>query len=211
MNPKKIARIKREYNIVTKIRKKRAYAIKFQKDLSHRVAPNVLSRNFKVDAPDTVYCTDITYLFYNGGVGYLSATKDVATREIVAYNISGNMGIDTGLDSLSRLLSERELKGVMIHSDQGVHYTHPAYVGLLARHGIVQSMSRKGAALDNAPIESFFGHMKDEIEVKNCRNMAELRKEIDKYVKYYNTERGQWELKRMPPIKYREHLLSNPT
>ena len=207
MNPKKIKRIKSEYGIPTKIRKKRPYNVIFQKDLSHRVAPNLLGQRFNVSKPDVVYCTDITYLFYDGGVGYLSATKDLATREIVAYNVSGNMGIDTGLIGLAELMSSRDLHGVVIHSDQGVHYTHPSYIELLARHGVVQSMSRKGIALDNAPIESFFGHMKDEIDIKKCRNLEELRTTIDKYVEYYNTDRCQWDLKKMPPIRYREHLL----
>ena len=208
MNPKKVLRIKREYGIPTKIRKKRSYNIVFRKDLSHRVAPNLLNQRFNVLKPDTVYCTDITYLFYDGGIGYLSSTKDIATKEIVAYNISGNMGINTGLESISALLRSRDMGSLMIHSDQGVHYTHPAYVGLLSKHGVVQSMSRKGVCLDNAPIESFFGHMKDEIDIRKCRNLEELRTTIDNYIKYYNTERCQWDLKKMPPAKYREHLLS---
>jgi transposase InsO family protein len=211
MNPKKIARIKREYNIPTKIRKKKPYNIAFQKDLSHRIAPNILRQKFDIKVPDSVYCTDITYLFYNGNVGYLSATKDIATREIVAHHISGNMGIGAGLESLALLMSSRDLTGLIIHSDQGVHYTHPEYVELLSSHGVVQSMSRKGVCLDNAPIESFFGHMKDELDYKNCQSLSDLREKIDSYVKFYNTERSQWCLKKMPPVQYREHLLNRLT
>ena len=209
MNTKKIGRIKREYNIPTKIRKARPYNIQIKKDLTHRVAPNLLQQHFKIKTPDKVYCTDITYLFYQGGVGYLSATKDIATREIVAYNVSGNMNIETGLAGISEMLKRNKAKkGLIIHSDQGVHYTHPKYVELLSSNGVRQSMSRKGVCLDNAPIESFFGHLKDELEYKRCRTLEELKEAIDKYIEYYNNERGQWGLKKMPPAKYREHLLS---
>lgn len=209
MNTKKISRIKKEYNIPTKIRKARPYNIQIKKDLTHRVAPNLLQQHFKINIPDKVYCTDITYLFYQGGVGYLSATKDIATKEIVAYNVSGNMGIDSGLSGISEMLKRKKgIKDLIIHSDQGVHYTHPKYVELLSSNGVRQSMSRKGVCLDNAPIESFFGHLKDELEYKRCRTLEELKEVIDKYIEYYNNERGQWELNKMPPAKYREHLLS---
>ena len=72
---------------------------------------------------------------------------------------------------------------------------------MLKKHGIKQSMSRKGNCLDNAPIESFFGHLKDESEYRKCRNWIELVKEIDRYIKYYNDERPQWGLKRKTPAE----------
>ena len=107
------------------------------------------------------------------------------------------------------MLKEKgKIKDLIIHSDQGVHYTHPKYVELLSSNGVRQSMSRKGVCLDNAPIESFFGHLKDELEYKSCRTLEELKEAIDKYIEYYNNERGQWNLKKMPPARYREHLLS---
>jgi len=138
----------------------------------------------------------------------LSATKDIATREIVAHHISRDLGMNAGSESIVNMLIKRRLSGVIIHSDQGFHYTHPEYIKMLAEYGAVQSMSRKGICLDNAPIESFFGHMKDEVEYSDCSSLPELRQEIDKYIKFYNNERSQWDLKKMPPARYREHLLS---
>jgi transposase InsO family protein len=207
MNTKKIARIKREYDLPTMVRKKNPYNIALKKNLEHAVASNLLDRKFEVYLPDKVYSTDITYLPYSGGVAYLSATKDLATREIMAWNINSTMGLETGLSGLKRMLESRALKGLMIHSDQGVHYTHPLYIRLMASHGIVRSMSRKGNALDNAPIESFFGHMKDEIELKVYKSFEELKKAVEEYIKEYNTERSQWDLKKMTPREYRDHLL----
>jgi len=71
-----------------------------------------------------------------------------------------------------------------------------------------QSMSRKANCIDNAPIESFFGHMKDELDYKSCRSFSELFLKIEKYMKYYNYERKQWTRNRMAPVEYREYLLS---
>ena len=94
MNLKKIARIKKQYGLTTKIRKKNPYNVIFKKGLEHRTAPNLLQRQFDVNVPDTIYSTDISYLIYNGGKrAYLSATKDLATREIVAFNVSKDLSM----------------------------------------------------------------------------------------------------------------------
>jgi len=208
MNTKKIKRIKYEYEIETKIRKKKPHYIAYKAGLEHRTAPNLLFRKFKVSEPDKVYSTDITYLYYGGGLGYLSAVKDLATTEIVAWDVSGNLCIKIGQSSLEERLSKKQIDDLMIQTDQGVHYTHPSYIELVERYGVTRSMSRKGNCLDNAPIESFFGHMKDEIDLKSFRNLEELKKGIDEYMRYYNNERRQWGLKRMTPVEYRGYLLS---
>ena len=96
----------------------------------------------------------------------------------------------------------------MIHSDQGFHYTHPGYIELIKELKMVQSMSGKGSCIDNAPVESFFGHMKDELDYESCRSFEELRLAIDEYMRYYNYERKQWTKKRMTPVEYRNHLLA---
>jgi transposase InsO family protein len=72
-------------------------------------------------------------------------------------------------------------------------------------------MSAKENCIDNAPIESFFGRMKDELEYQSCTTLPELRKKIDEYMRYYNHERKQWARNRMSPVEYRNYLLSTPT
>ncbi|SDN76862.1 Integrase core domain-containing protein, partial [Paenibacillus sp. yr247] len=94
-----------------------------------------------------------------------------------------------------------------IHSDQGSHYTSPKYQELLKQKGLGQSMSRRGNCWDNAPQESFFGHMKDHVDHRNCSSLGELQREIDRYIRYYNNNRYQWGLKKMTPVQYRNHLL----
>ena len=68
-------------------------------------------------------------------------------------------------------------------------------------------MSRRGNCWDNAPQESFFGHMKDEIDFQSCNTLEELIDMIDDYINYYNNYRYQWNLKKMTPKQYRDHLL----
>jgi len=69
-------------------------------------------------------------------------------------------------------------------------------------------MSRRGNCWDNAPQESFFGHFKDEAYIKSCTALDELKDEIDEYIDYYNNYRYQWDLKKMTPVLFRNHLLS---
>jgi len=97
--------------------------------------------------------------------------------------------------------------GVLIHSDQGSHYTNPDYSRMVKKLHMVQSMSRKGKCIDNAPMESFFGHFKDDIDYKDCRTFEDVRVAIAKYIEYYNNDRQQWNLKKMTPVEYRNHLL----
>jgi len=77
----------------------------------------------------------------------------------------------------------------------------------LKEFGVIQSMSRRGNCLDNSPIESFFGHMKDEIDLKSCKTFKEVKNIVENYIHYYNNKRYQWGLNKMTPILYRRHLL----
>ena len=79
---------------------------------------------------------------------------------------------------------------------------------MVAELNMVQSMSGKGNCIDNAPIESFFGHLKDEVEYKTSKTFGEVYEKISEYMKYYNCGRQQWGLKKMTPVQYRNHLLA---
>lgn len=213
MNLKKIARIKNDYNLKTTIRKKNKYNIFAHRQFENRIAPNILERDFNQTIPDKVYSTDISYLFYNKGQkAYLSATKDLATKEIVSYSVNRGLEIEIGYNSIEtrlKTLKQEQLKDLIIHSDQGVHYTNQQYINKLKSFGVIQSMSRRGNCLDNSPIESFFGHLKDEVNLKNCKTFEEVKNVIENYINYYNNERYQWKLDKMTPIQYRCHLLKN--
>lgn len=96
----------------------------------------------------------------------------------------------------------------ILHSDQGFHYTSPVFQKKVKKLGITQSMSRKGNCWDNAPMESFFGHFKDEVCYKECNSLKELKRVVNTYIKEYNYQRYQWGLNKMTPVQYRSHLLA---
>lgn len=212
MNLKKIARIKRKFGLETKIRRKNVYR-KFSKlKQEHATLPNLLNREFKRIKADDVYSTDVTQLNYGTGKkAYLAVFKDLGTREIVASSISMRADlklVNTALEIAIAKLSKFKLRQLMIHSDQGYHFTHFYYRKILEKNGITQSMSRKGNCIDNAPVESFFGHLKDHLELKKCDDFTKLKRMVTKEINYYNYERPQWNLKKMPPNLYRRHLES---
>jgi transposase InsO family protein len=184
-----------------------------KKSLEHRTCENKLSRAFSVATPFKVFSTDITYIPLNYRFAYLSVIKDLASGEVVAWKLAMHMEMSLVMDTVENMknnpaIAIASLKDSMIHSDQGVHYTNPLYIEMVKRLNMVQSMSRRGNCIDNAPIESFFGHLKDDVEYKNCKTFDELHSLITNYMQYYNNERQQWDLKKMTPVGYRNHLLS---
>jgi transposase InsO family protein len=210
-NLKRIRRIMKKYGIVCPIRKANPYRRMMKATQEHSVLPNLLKRNFKQGTPGKVLLTDITYLFYGKGKkAYLSTIKDGSTNELLAYQVSDRMTLDIATDTLLKLKNNRKIKlaaDAFIHSDQGAHYTSPTFQKMVKKYGLGQSMSRRGNCWDNAPQESFFGHFKDEAYIKPCETIEELKKEIKNYMTYYNNYRYQWNLKKMTPVQYRDHLL----
>ena len=211
-NLKRIRRIMKKYNIICPIRKANPYRRMAKATKEHTTLPNLLNRQFKQNIPGKVLLTDITYLFYGKGKkAYLSTIKDGSTNEILAYNVSDRITLDIATDTLLKLKKNRKVKlanGAFIHSDQGFHYTNPLFQTMVKKLGLGQSMSRRGNCWDNAPQESFFGHFKDEAYIKSCVTLEELKREVKNYMTYYNNYRYQWNLKKMTPIQYRNHLLN---
>jgi len=213
MNHKKIKRIMRENNLITKIRRKNPYKMIMKKTEEHRTFDNILDRQFKQTVPGKVLCTDITYLYYGQGRrAYLSAIKDIASKEIISWQLSNNLSMNFVLKSVEFLGSIKILNNKsIIHSDQGCHYTSPEYISKVKALNLIQSMSRKGNCVDNSPMESFFGHLKDDVNHQQAKTFEELNDMINTYMHYYNNERYQWELKKMTPAQYRDHLLLHST
>ena len=211
MNRKKIQRIMRKYDIVCPIRKVNPYKRMAKATKEYRVVENKLNREFKQNIPGKVLLTDITYMPYgNNKMAYLSTVKDSSTNEILAYNLSNSLAIELVTETIDKLVSTESFKlhkDAFIHSDQGVHYTSPRFQNLLKQNNLGQSMSRKGNCWDNAPQESFFGHMKDEIDYKSCNEFEELQIMVDDYMDYYNNFRCQWNLKKLTPVQFRNQLL----
>ncbi len=211
MNHKKISRIMNKYSLIAKIRRRNPYKAIMKKSLGHRTFENILNREFDQSIPFNVFCTDITYLPFNHRFAYLSVIKDVASGEIMAWNLARHLEMDLVINTVENMKNNNAVssfENVMIHSDQGFHYTNPPYIEKIKVLNMIQSMSRKGNCIDNAPVESFFGHLKDDVDYKSCKTFEELHLLIEEYVEYYNNGRQQWELKKMTPVDYRNHLLS---
>nr|WP_246238139.1 IS3 family transposase [Alkalicoccus luteus] len=210
-NLKRIRRIMKKYNIICPIRKANPYRRMMKATHEHRTMPNLLNREFRQGVPGKVLLTDITYLFYGKNQkAYLSTIIDGTSGQALAYHVLDRLTMDLATDTLLKLKKNRtfkKAKDAFIHSDQGVHYTHPAFQKLVKKMGYHQSMSRRGNCWDNAPQESFFGHLKDEASIKECSTLDEVKKEMKRYMTYYNHYRYQWNRNKMTPVQYRDHLM----
>lgn len=174
------------------------------------VAPNLLNRNFTVTAPNQTWVTDITEFRIGDQKLYLSPVMDLFDRQIIAYTIGVSPTVDLAVRSLGDAIATLPVGAApMVHSDQGFHYQHITWQKLLASAGATASMSRKGNCLDNAVMESFFGHLKEEMyHHARYTSVAAFRSALETYIAWYNTERISTRLKGMSPVQYRTHALA---
>jgi transposase InsO family protein len=210
MNRKKIQRLMRKYGLHCPIRKANPYRRMAKAMKTNSIAKNLVNREFRKHGPGRILLTDITYLFYNHGQkAYLSVIKDACTKQVLSYVPSQSLEVDFVLETVKLLVDNHTISlsaETIIHSDQGCHYTSISFRQILKNKNLRQSMSRRGNCWDNAPQESFFGHMKDEINLEQCDNFESLRAEIDDYMDYYNNDRYQWNLAKLSPNQYAEYL-----
>ena len=214
MNRKKVRRLMRKYGLECPARRANPLKRIAKAIQSNAVFSNKLNRQFAVGRPGENLLTDISYIRYGPHLEklcFLSALKDASTNEIVAWTLSESLAVGFVIDMLRKLDSVKWLPdAVLIHSDQGCHYTSYAYVRFLSDAGIAQSMSRRGNCWDNAPMESFFGHAKDELSLRRCSSFQEVLEEMSSYIDYYNNDRPQVGLGKMTPSEFREYLLAKP-
>ena len=170
-------------------------------------ALNLLDRQFDVAAPDQAYVGDITYVWTREGWLYLAVLIDLFSRHIVGWSMDQNMKAKLVNDALiSALWKRKPGKGLVWHSDRGSQYASESHRALIADHGIIQSMSRKGNCWDNSVAESFFKTLKTEL-VYHCdfATRAEARQAIFEYIEvFYNRQRMHSANDYMAPIEYEE-------
>lgn len=205
MNRKKIQRISRKYQLICKPKRKRPYH-PIGTDGQPKVAPNAVNRNFRSGMNHKVLSTDITYLPVKDGFDYLSAIIDCETDVVLAHVTSTSLEEKFVLDTYDRLKGIEPPRDAWAGGDQGVHCTARAYGEKLAELGIRQSMSRKACCWDNAPIESFWGRMKEQIGTTENLTHGQVVKLVDDYIEYYNNERGQARLGWLTPVEYARKL-----
>ena len=168
-------------------------------------------RNFKTERCNEIWSTDVSEFHIAAGKLYLSPILDLHNREIVSYNISASPNYEQIKDMLAKAFNKyKDLKGLILTSDQGWQYQMQDYHKALEEKGIIQSMSRKGNCLDNSPMENFFGKMKNEMFYGyeyTFNTLEELKKEMENYISYYNNQRITTKLKGLTPVEYRNQSL----
>lgn len=209
MNLKKIRRLMKKYGLKCPIRKANPYRRMAKALKTSHVAPNLLERKFREYGMRIVLLTDITYIICKTGLHcYLSTIIDAYTKEVLAYVLSKSLEVDFVLETVNNLIKDHgiSLKAeTLINSDQGSHYTSVKFIKLIKDSDLRQSMSRRANCWDNAPQESFYGHMKDEIDISNCQTFEQVKARIDDWIDYYNNERYQWKLARLSPREFAEY------
>lgn len=210
MNIKKIRRLMKKYGLFCPIRQANPYRRAARALQTDHVAPNLLNREFEEHGPRSVLLTDITYII-NGKAPrcYLSTIVDACTKELLAWKLSASLEIDFVLDTVQELMEKHKVSlhaETLIHSDRGAHYTSVKFIQLLKDSDLRQSMSGKANCWDNAPQESFFGHMKDEIDLTGCETFDDIYRAISDWADYYNYDRYQWDLAKLAPCEYYRYL-----
>lgn len=212
MNVKKIRRLMKKYNLKCPVRKANPYRRMAKALRENTVVPNLVDRRFTELGPRKVLLTDITYLPYSNSCAYLSTIIDAYTRQVLAYTISPSLEVDFVLETVQSLVRDHGVslsKETYIHSDQGSHYTSKRFIQIVKDAELRQSMSRRGNCWDNAPQESFFGHMKDEIgSIRKVKQYEQVKAIIDDWIDYYNNERYDWQLAKLSPNEYYEYVIT---
>lgn len=207
MNLKKIRRLMGKYGLACPIRKANPYRRMAKAMKSDAIAANLLNREFEKYGPRKVLLTDITYIPCCGKFFYLSVILDAFTKQVLAYVFSNSLEVDFVLETVHILMKNHGVSldaQTLIHSDQGCHYTCKKFRQIVSDSGLRQSMSRRGNCWDNAPQESFFGHMKDEVgaALSLVTSFEDAKAMLDDWMDYYNTDRGQWQLAKLSPNEF---------
>lgn len=168
------------------------------------IAPNLLNQQFTVESPNQAWSSDITYVWTTAGWLYVAGVKDLSSKEIVGYAIDERMTTDLCLKALDMAIKRRKPEaGLIVHSDRGSQYCSKAYRQYLEQHKFECSMSRKGNCYDNAPIESFWSSMKNElIHQTQYESREQARREIVEYIEiFYNRVRRHTKLGNISPAE----------
>ena len=199
----RIKRIKRKLGL--RCKQKRKFKVTTDSRHTLPVAENLLGQQFKVYEPNTEWVSDITYVPTDEGWLYLAGHKDLFTGEIVGYAMGERLSRNLVSQSLIRaMLSKRPSRGLIHHSDRGSQYCSYEYARILEQCGLQASMSGRGNCFDNAPMESFWGTLKQElIHHRRYGSRREAMQDITEYIEvFYNRQRLQARLGFLSPAVY---------
>lgn len=181
--------------------------------VQHHKIPNLVKRNFNCQNINEKWSIDISYIFAVDGLKYLCAIKDLYDKSIIAYNVSNFIDLKLVLDTVKQAIGAvpyEQRKNLILHSDQGWHFTNWQYVKLLKENNIQQSISSKGSCVDNVPIESFFSILKSEcIYLKHNLLKKDIPEVVKNFIVYYNNERLQEKIQELSPMQFRKQILAS--
>jgi len=205
----RIKRIRKKLGLRCKQKRK----FKVTTDSKHKlpVAKNLLDQHFQAEEPNKVWVSDITYIPTDEGWLYLAGHKDIFNGEIVGYAMGERLTRNLVSQSLFRaVVAKRPAKGLLHHSDRGIQYCSHEYRSLLGQFGLEVSMSGKGNCFDNAPMESFWSTLKQElVHHRHYRTRQEAMQEITEYIEiFYNRLRIQPKLGFLSPVAYVQRFYS---
>ena len=203
----RIKRIRKKLGLRCKQKRK----FKVTTDSKHKlpVAENLLGQRFQVEEPNKVWLSDITYIPTDEGWLYLAGHKDLFNGEIVGYAMGERLTRNLVSQSLFRaVVAKRPAKGLLHHSDRGSQYCSHEYRSLLEQFGLEVSMSGKGNCFDNAPMESFWRTLKQElVHHRHYRTRQEAMHEITEYIEiFYNRLRLQLKLGFLSPVAFAQRF-----
>ncbi|EFN2499682.1 IS3 family transposase [Shigella dysenteriae] len=201
----RLARLRKELGL--RCKQKRKYKATTNSDHSLPVAPNLLNQSFEATAPNQVWVADLTYVATQEGWLYLAGIKDVYTCEIVGYAMGERMTKElTGKALFMAVRNQRASAGLIHHSDRGSQYCAYDYRAIQEQFGMKTSMSRKGNCYDNAPMESFWGTLKNEsLSHYRFNSRNEAISVIREYIElFYNRQRRHSRLGNISPVAFRK-------
>ncbi len=201
----RIKRIRRKLGICCKQKRK----FKATTDSKHTlpVAENILGQQFEVTEPNKVWTSDITYVPTDEGWLYLAGHKDLFSGNIVGYAMGERLTKNLVSQSLFQaIVAKRPPQGLIHHSDRGSQYCSYEFRNILEQYGLTASMSRKGNCFDNAPMESFWGTLKQElVHHRRYQTRQEAIRDITEYIEiFYNRQRRQARLGFLSPVVYEQ-------
>ena len=172
------------------------------------VSENLLWRNFKAEAPNEKWTSDITYIWVDDRWLYLATVMDLYSRKIIGWALDTDMTESLVKSALKDALARRRIQpGLILHSDRGVQYRSQKYIDFAQSKGLTLSMSRKGNCWDNAPMESFYSRLKVElIYAKNYRSIEEAKTGLFEYIEiFYNRKRRHSANDNLSPVEFEEY------
>jgi transposase InsO family protein len=203
----RIRRIRKKLGI--RCKQKRKFKVTTNSKHNLPVADNILGQQFKVSAPNKVWVSDITYVPTDEGWLYVAGHKDLFTGNIVGYAMGERLTRNLASQSLFQAVTaKRPGKGLIHHSDRGSQYCSHDFRNFLERFGMIASMSRKGNCYDNAPMESFWGTLKQElVHHRRYKTRQEAIQDITEYIEiFYNRQRRQARLGFLSPTVYEQRF-----